>query len=298
MSAARVLVVVALAAVHAPTVAAQAAHDHAAGPVANEALVASFVEAARDATRRYHDRAAAIADGFRLLGPDFPAMGEHWVQPGRMVEGRLDVTRPQALSYAIIDGRAVLTGVIYAKPLMPGEALPAFPGPAFPWHDHAGAIDEESVLLHHVPTSGDEAGGVRLTMLHAWVWVANPDGVFAADNWALPFIRLGLDVPEHIPADAARMLSLLAGGDRYYRMLLRSLARPTPEEEAAAAARIAAARARLEARFPGAARGQALDDAALEGLATGWRELWAGIAGELRPAAASRLHPLLLPADR
>jgi hypothetical protein len=189
----------------------------------------------------------------------------------------------------------VLTGVIYAKPLVPGEPLPAFPAPGFPWHDHAGAIDEESVLLHHMPTSGDGAGGVRLTMLHAWVWVANPDGVFSADNWALPFIRLGLDVPGGTPTDAARMLSLLAGGDRYYRMLLRALARPTPEEEEAAAGRIAAARAGLEAWLPGAVRGQALDEAALAELATGWSELWADIAGGLRPDAAARLHPLILP---
>jgi hypothetical protein len=296
MSAVRVLVAVALAAAQPSVAGAQMTpHHHASGHVADSALTTSFVEAAREATRRYHDRAAAVADGFRLLGPDFPAMGEHWVQPGRMVEGRLDVARPQALSYAIIDGQPVLTGVIYAKPLAPGEALPAFPAPGFPWHDHAGAIDEESVLLHHVPTSGDGAGGVRLTMLHAWVWVANPDGVFSADNWALPFIRLGLDVPEDTPADAARMLSLLAGGDRYYRMLLRALARPTPEEEEAAAERIGAARAGLEAWLPTAVRGQSLDEAALAELTTGWRELWVGIAGELRPAAAGRLHPLILP---
>jgi hypothetical protein len=296
MSAVRFLAAVALAVVHPSVAAAQTTpHHHASGHVADSALTPSFIAAAREATRRYHDRAAAVADGFRLLGPDFPAMGEHWVQPGRMVEGRLDVARPQALSYAIIDGQPVLTGVIYAKPLVPGEALPAFPAPGFPWHDHAGAIDEESVLLHHVPTRGDGAGGVRLTMLHAWVWVANPDGVFSADNWALPFIRLGLDVPGHTPADAARMLSLLTGGDRYYRMLLRALARPTPEEEEAAAERIAAARAGLEAWLPGAVRGQALDEVALAELTTGWRELWVGIAGELRPAAAGRLHPLILP---
>jgi hypothetical protein len=296
MRAVRFLAAVALAAAHPSVAAAQTTpHHHASGRVADSVLTASFIEAARAATRRYHDRAAAVADGFRLLGPDFPAMGEHWVQPGRMVEGRLDVARPQALSYAIIDGQPVLTGVIYAKPLVPGEAVPAFPAPGFPWHDHAGAVDEESVLLHHVPTSGDGAGGVRLTMLHAWVWVANPDGVFSADNWALPFIRLGLDVPADTPVDAARMLSLLAGGDRYYRMLLRALARPTPEEEAAAAERITAARAGLEEWLPGAVHGRALDAAALAELAAGWRELWVGVTGELRPAAAGRLHPLILP---
>jgi hypothetical protein len=265
--------------------------DHEPDP----AFTTSFIEAAREATRRYRDRAAAIADGFRLLGPDFPAMGEHWVQPGRMVQGQLDVTRPQALSYAIIDGRPVLTGVIYARPLAPGEALPDFPRAGFPWHDHAGAIDEEAVLLHHVPTAGDGAGGLRLTMLHAWVWLDNPDGTFSADNWALPFVRLGLAVPERIPTDAARMLSLLSGGDRYYRMLVRALVRPTPEEDAAVAVYLEEARAGLATRLPRYAADGALDGAALDSLESGWQALWREVAGVLRPEAAARLQPLILP---
>jgi hypothetical protein len=271
------------------------AHHHHGSHEVDTALTSSFIEAARDATRRYRDRSAAIADGFRLLGPDFPAMGEHWVQPGRMVEGRLDVSRPQALSYAVIDGRPVLTGVIYARPLVPGEPMPDFPAAGFPWHDHAGAIDEESVLLHHVPTQGDGAGGVRLTMLHAWVWTDNPDGVFAADNWALPFVRLGLDVPAHVPPDAARMLSLLSGGDRYYRMLVRALVRPLPQEETAVAAFLEGARDGLAGWLPGSATDRLLDDATLQALGDRWRALWQEIAGVLRPEAAARLRPLILP---
>jgi hypothetical protein len=296
MSAARAAYVLVMAAVQASAVSAQTpAHLHGGGSDGDHALTTSFVDAAREATRRYHDRAAAIADGFRLLGPDFPAMGEHWVQPGRMVEGRLDVTRPQALSYAVIDGRPVLMGVIYAKPLLPGEALPAFPAPGLPWHDHGGAIDEESVLLHHTPSAGEGAAGVRLTMLHAWIWVDNPDGVFSADNWALPFIRVGLAVPERVPHDAARMLSLLSGGDRYFRMLVRALARPTPQEESAVGAHIADGRAWLAAWLPDATRDAALDAASLDELEARWRALWQDIAGVLRPEAAARLHTLVLP---
>jgi hypothetical protein len=279
--------------------AAQTQSHHHVRPAEDSAAVAvaadAFVAAAREATQRYHDRAAAIAEGFRPLGPDFPAMGEHWVHPGRMVEGRLDVTRPQALSYAVIDGRPVLTGVIYARPLRPGEPLPDFPEPGYPWHDHAGAIDEESVLLHHIPTDGDGAGRVRLTMLHAWVWTDNPEGVFRADNWALPFLRLHLDVPTRIEADAARMLSLLTGGDGYYRTLLGALARPTTDEAASATQRIAAARADLASWLPTTLRGRVVPAEALDVLSARWRELWVDIAAELRPEAAARLAPLIIP---
>jgi hypothetical protein len=295
MSARALLVALLFALPSLPAAAQTPAHDQHGGHGYDHAFTASFIEAARDATRRYHDRAAAIADGFRLLGPDFPAMGEHWVQPGRMVQGRLDVTRPQALSYAVIDGQPVLTGVIYARPLVPGEALPDFPRAGFPWHDHAGAIDEESVLLHHVPTAGDGAGGVRLTMLHAWIWLDNPDGTFSADNWALPFVRLRLVVPDRIPPDAARMLSLLSGGDRYYRMLVRALARPTPDEEAAVAAYLGEAGAGLPTWLSQHAADGELDRAALDTLESRWQAMWREIAGVLRPEAVARLQPLILP---
>lgn len=281
------------AAAHAPAAAQATPHHHP--DAAHERAVAEFVAAVRSATQRYHDRAAAIADGFRLLGPDFPAMGEHWVQPGRMVEGRLEVSRPQALSYVIIDGRPVLTGVIFAKPLRPGDRLPDFPQPGFPWHDHAGAIDEESVLLHHVPSAADSGSELRLTMLHAWVWSNNPDGMFSADNWALPFMRLGLDPPEHTVPDAARMLSLLSGGTRYYTLLFRALARPTAAEEEAAILMLRGAQTELESWFSDRPEDRTFDQTTLGWLARRWQLLWSEMAAALRPEAAARLRPILMP---
>jgi hypothetical protein len=281
----------------ATVAAAQGVHHHAA-PAApgDEAAIAAFVAAVRAATLRYHDRGAAIADGFRRLGPDFPAMGEHWVHPGRMVDGTLDVSRPQALSYATIAGRPVLTGVIYARPLRGDEAAPDFPLPGYPWHDHVGAIDEESVLLHHVPTGEGPAAGTRLAMLHAWVWAENPDGVFAADNWALSFVRLGLEAPPGIPPAAARALSLLPAGDAYYRLLFRALAQPSAAQERHAHAQIQQARDRLqrwlEARPEGDTRVAGAELLWLERL---WSDLWTAIRRDLDPAVAERLGLLLTP---
>jgi hypothetical protein len=283
----------------AAAAAAQSPHPHHAAHAhhpADAAAVATFVAEARAATERYQDRNRAIADGFRLLGPDFPAMGEHWVNPGRMVDGTLDVHRPQALSYATIAGRPTLIGVIYARPLHPGEAAPDFPLPGYPWHDHVGAIDEESVLLHHVPTTGGAGAGVRLAMLHAWVWSDNPDGVFAADNWALPFVRLNLAAPAEIPPAAARALSLLTGGDTYHRMLFRALVRSDARQEAYARERIDWARDRVQEWYAGRERGASgLGAPELAWLSALWTELWTDLRGSVDPAAAERLGLLLTP---
>lgn len=70
--------------------------------------------------------------------------------------------------------------------------------------------------------------GTRVAVLHAWIWLDNPAGVFARDNWALPFARLGLAAPRQIPEQAARALALASGGDRFLAAALtrRGLVEP------------------------------------------------------------------------
>jgi hypothetical protein len=149
---------------------------------------------------------------------DFPSMGEHWVNPSMVFEGKFDVAHPAILTYSLVHGRPTLLGVVFAIPLAPGEAPPAAFGPRAIWHEHNGSLEEESLLPEHhsMPSTESE---VRLAVLHAWVRAANPDGVFEAENWALPFVRLGLDVPASFPKGAARALALLSGGDRYFLSL-------------------------------------------------------------------------------
>ena len=97
--------------------------------LASGALTASamgqgdLVTAMRAGTARYRDLAAAIADGYRQIGPDFPTMGEHWVNAGLLVGGVLDPARPQVLEFASINGRPTLIGVAYAA-LVTDTVLP------------------------------------------------------------------------------------------------------------------------------------------------------------------------------
>jgi len=270
-------------------------HSHSASTPSAERVTDTepFIQAAREGSARYRDRRVAIREGYRLLGPDFPAMGEHWVHPGLMVDGEMDASRPQALSYIVLAGEPVLTGVVFARPLAPHEPPPAFPYEGLPWHDHVGAVDEESVLLHHAMSS--DGSGFRLSMLHAWIWTANPDGVFAADNWSLPFVRLGLAVPEAIPVGSARALSLLGGGEPYHLMLLRALAGGGTDSFGEAAVVLAALRDDT-ARWLDA-RGSTDEPIAAEDLTmldSWWAEAWHRIAAGLPADAAERVRAALI----
>ena len=181
------------------------------------------------ATAVYKDIDKAIAAGYRLVGPDFPGMGEHWVNVRRVVQRDLDITNPAVLSYVRVGDSIELTGAAYTWPLQPGEEPPEFIQPGL-WHAHSGSIDEETLALN--PKGANHGGGdqPRLAMIHAWVWAANPAGTFVQDNWALPFMRLGLPVPDAVPPQAGKALFLLTGGVDYYLGLIELAGSPKDNE--------------------------------------------------------------------
>jgi hypothetical protein len=119
------------------------------------------------------------------------------------------------LTYVKINGKPVLTGVVYIVPLQQGESAPDAFGPSAMWHEHNGTVDEEGLLPEHHSTPG-AVTGTRVAFLHAWTTIPNSDGVFSAENWAIPFLRLGLAVPQEFPSGAARALSLLTGGSEFF----------------------------------------------------------------------------------
>jgi hypothetical protein len=238
----------------APCVSTQATHAPA------------FLECARAATEKYQDRQIAIRDGYRLIGRDFPAMGEHWIRIGLVFDGRLDPARPEVLNYVIVDGRATLAGLGYAVPLLPGEQAPEAPAGRGAWHDHFRSIEQETAQEHvHQHGTPDVP---RLAMLHAWVWSPNPDGVFAAENWALAFVRLGLPVPAVVSSSAAKALSLVTGGVEYFEGQLSPGAAGAAGRAALRGA-LLRARARAEAIVAGR-EGPGLSPADLAALAAVW----------------------------
>lgn len=194
----------------------------------------AFVERVRNATRRYQDQSVAISDGYRRMGPDVPSMGQHWIAIPRIGSMRPDPTQPPILEYASIDGQLKLIGVGYALRLPEGVEVDAreLPVPASAWRYHNGEISEEGLVLNHADSLPQPILAVpRLAVLHAWVWQKNPAGVFATDNWALPYVRMGLEAPnEPRPSQTALALALAAGGEQYFHMLLRMRYQPRPSE--------------------------------------------------------------------
>jgi hypothetical protein len=186
----------------------------------------AFIECARRGAAKYEDQAAAILDGYRLIGQDFPGMGEHWINISILFDGIFDPERPEVLSYIEVGGAPQLLGVAYAIPLLPGERAPEWPWPEA-WHAHYRTLDDETMLPeHHLP--GGVPDRARIAMLHTWIWAENPAGTFAADNWAIPYVRLGLSPPAGAPQAAARALSLVSGGSDYFKEAIARVATPTP----------------------------------------------------------------------
>jgi hypothetical protein len=271
-------------------------HEIAAQAAASSAdssanVAARFVARARQATERYKDINVAIADNYVKVGPDFPAMGEHWVNGELIMKGGMD-PRPAILTYVTVGGKQTLLGAVYALVLHRGEQPPPIPASA-QWHDHVGTIDEESLLFGHDHMAGDE--DVRLAVMHAWIWTPNPAGMFATDNWALPFVRLGVSPPEHLTWQASRAAALLAGAASYYDRLFAAAGELDERESPAVTSIVERHRATLQRwcdSRPPASPVSAADELQLR---TTWERLANDVGAAVRPANALRLQRVLAP---
>ena len=219
-----VLVVTAAASlVRAAGVGAQE-HGHAHhGAAQSHAAHGEQVERVRQATARFHDIDVARREGYRRFGAEGALMGEHWYHPD-LVRQPLDLDRPSTLQYATIGGRKVLVGVAYTWYRRPDEPLPeGFAGADDQWHTHdvtrlARAATAERPLLRSIVERrirrgrvGAGDGRTMLTMVHAWIWSENPDGLFAGQHRALPYLRAGLLASHAVGAseNAAMGVSLI-----------------------------------------------------------------------------------------
>jgi hypothetical protein len=224
-----ILIVVAAAALaYAPLLRAQP-HDPVHPPATPTLAVSSpelaaQVQRVRQATERYRDLDVARRDGYRRFGAEGPLMGEHWYHPDA-VRRPLDLARPSTLQYATVGGSKVLVGVAYTWYRRPGEPLPeGFAGADDAWHTHdvarmARTFTADRPLLRGMVErrirrgrAGAGDGRTLLTMVHAWVWLPNPDGLFAQQHRALPYLRAGLPAShaEGGSENAALGVSLLA----------------------------------------------------------------------------------------
>lgn len=251
----------------------------------------AFVENARAGTEKYRDQAAAIRDGYRRIGRDFPAMGEHWIRINLVFDGRFDPSRPEVLNYVVIDGKPRLLGVGYAMPLLAGESAPSGPAGADAWHDHFRTVEDETVLPHHHHGGRSAPDGPRLAMMHAWIWSPNPEGVFAADNWTIPYLRLGLTPGDNAPPSVAKALSLASGGRSYFEMSIDAATEGETVDKDRVKAAFNRAQLAVEA-IVRETRGASIGEREISTLARVWTDMWEAIDEALGRDARQRLAHL------
>jgi hypothetical protein len=127
------------------------------------------VARARAATSRFRDVKAAIAAGYEptercVAHPEHGAMGLHYKKPV-LRDGTPDVEHPEILLYARMpDGGIKLTGAEYVVPLAVWK-------------------EERPPMILGQPMHRD--GNLGIWDLHAWLWEANPSGIFADWNPSL-----------------------------------------------------------------------------------------------------------------
>ncbi|HYW50100.1 MAG TPA: hypothetical protein VE861_05815 [Gemmatimonadaceae bacterium] len=182
---------------------------------APDTLLDRFTMRAESLSARFADRRAAMDDGYRRLGTDFPGMGEHWLHGPSLISGQLDAAHPTLLSYVTIGGKATLVGIGFVVTTRGSDAVTGVPGWPHAWHEHSGLFADESGA--RAGQHDARAAATRVWVMHAWTRLPNAAGRYQPDNWALPFARVGLTAPvdRTVDADAGRALSLASGGDRY-----------------------------------------------------------------------------------
>lgn len=133
-----------------------------------------FIQTVKAATERFKDVAVAEAEGYSLMfgcvsGPDWGAMGLHYVNLALVGDGQLDPARPEIVIYEPLpNGKVRLIGADFL----------VF---AADWHKANQATPELGGQLLHLIESPNRYGLPTFYTLHVWAWKDNPAGTFS--NW-------------------------------------------------------------------------------------------------------------------
>ena len=134
----------------------------------------ALVKAVKEATERFKDVSAAEAEGYSLAfgcvsGPDWGAMGLHYVNFPLVLDGVLDPSRPEIVIYEPQPN---------GRPRLIGADFLVF---AEDWHKNNPAPPDLMGQLLHLFESPNRFGLPNFYTLHVWAWKENPGGMFS--NW-------------------------------------------------------------------------------------------------------------------
>jgi hypothetical protein len=152
------------------------AQDHAHGAKQSDRRPErnALVQAVRNATERFKDVSVAEAEGYELMfgcvsGPDSGAMGLHYVNLPKVLDGEIDPLSPEIILYEPLpNGRLKLTGADF---LVFADA----------WDEGHASAPELMGQLFHQFESPNRFGLPRFYTLHVWAWKESPTGTFV--NW-------------------------------------------------------------------------------------------------------------------
>jgi hypothetical protein len=163
---------------------------------------AKILGAARTAVASIRTPDDAARAGFVPVLGNTPLQGAHYARPDLVMRDTFDMNQPTMLMFAPIGDKQTLVGVAYTYYLPTDRSVPrGWVGAADRWHTH----DD----IARIP-------GKHIVMMHAW-FVESPDGPFAGENSALPYLAADIvrpsviDVDDHEGAYAARALGMALG---------------------------------------------------------------------------------------
>jgi hypothetical protein len=150
------------------------AQDHSSHGAAS-ASSPTLVDVVRQATYRFRDVNVAENEGYALTfgcvsGPDFGAMGMHFVNFPLVIDGELDATKPEIVIYEPMpNGQVKLIGADYLVFASTWDAA------------HPGQPPQIMGQLLHRFESPNRFGLPDFYTLHVWAWKDSPTGTFV--NW-------------------------------------------------------------------------------------------------------------------
>ena len=152
------------------------------------------LDAVRAGTEKYQDIQVALDAGFVRATDEVPNMGAHFVSAWRSANAEFDPAKPEILMYVTNEsGKLQLVGTSFILPTQfAGLDHPqAFAGPLDNWHVHYDVCMGPDTISRSATAEECRANdGVWSRslgwMIHAWVWVDNPLGVFNMWNPNLP----------------------------------------------------------------------------------------------------------------
>jgi hypothetical protein len=223
-----------------------------------------------------------------------PFQGQHWISIGRFANNLpVNASKPTFMIYLPVGDSMVPVGVAHTRRVPIDSAAPAdlagLTGKTTDWHTHVvcRAIPGEGQVIadgvDDCKTRGGTPAPNRILMVHVWT-VSNPDGPYAHDNPALPFIATGLTPPPTATPDD-RLLAV-ALGETYGARLFAALRIERDVTKAGTPTRLTEKRMALRALLPPLRAAQvAHEAAAFTAARLKFLDAWSAIADEYRAVA-------------